>query len=630
LATLQRIIFSLMTQKFLIVCALLSVAAESTARNYRWQQRADYTMNVELDDKRHTVKGNSKIVFSNNSPDDLNRLFFHLYFNAFAPGSMMDMRTRSLPDPDDRLKVIGKLEPDQIGWSRVRKLSVNGRPCELKLHETILEVLLPTPVKAKTKVTIELEWEAQVPIQIRRSGRSNAEGIAYSMAQWYPKLCNYDEQGWHAHPYVGREFYGIWGDFEVNITLPRDYVVAATGTLTNAREIGKGYAEVDEKRTQKGDKILWRFKAENVHDFVWAADKDYIHETKQVQGGPLIRFFYQEHPEFGQHWRAFQDDVVRAFEYMSAQFGKYPWPVFSVIQGGDGGMEYPMATLITGHRSRMSLLGVTVHEAMHMWYYGALASNESLHEWMDEGMTTYASSRTMAYLRNRDPELSHENSYMGYSNLLESGNEEPLSTHADHYQTNQAYGQAAYSKGEVFMAQLAYVIGRENVAKGLLEYFDRWKFRHPNPTDLQRVMEDVSGIGLDWYFRYMINSTHHIDYSIEVVMDEPVENMITVGLERKGNFPMPIDFSVELSDGRTMHYHIPLDLMYGAKPKPDYCDNWTVLEPWPWTNKLYFLSIPAAYEDISILEIDSTGRLADKDRSNNYLQVIPQIRFLRN
>jgi hypothetical protein len=219
---------------------------------------------------------------------------------------------------------------------------------------------------------------------------------------------------------------------------------------------------------------------------------------------------------------------------------------------------------------------------------------------------------------------------MGYSNLLESGNEEPLSTHADHYQTNQAYGQAAYSKGEVFMAQLTYVIGRENVAKGLLEYFDRWKFRHPNPTDLQRVMEDVSGIGLDWYFRYMINSTHHIDYSIEVVMDEPVENMITVGLERKGNFPMPIDFSVELSDGRTMHYHIPLDLMYGAKPKPDYCDNWTVLEPWPWTNKLYFLSIPAAYEDISILEIDSTGRLADKDRSNNYLQVIPQIRFLRN
>lgn len=611
-----------------ILLIIIALPLVTFSQNYRWQQRVDYTMDVELNDQTHQIKGKQKLVYENNSPEELTQVFYHLYFNAFQPGSSMDMRTRQLPDPDGRLARIGDLDTDMQGWQKVLSLKMNGSECQLKAHGTILQVTLPRPIKAKSKVTFEMEFEAQVPIQIRRSGRSNIEGVAYSMAQWYPKMCNFDEEGWHPHPYIGREFYGIWGNYSVNITLPSEYTLGGTGILTNAGEIGKGYAQ-EPKKSIEGGKHTWRFKAENVHDFMWAADKDYLHDTKQVPGGPLLHFIYQDHPDYTPHWKAYQDDVVRAFQYMSDNFGKYPWPQFTVIQGGDGGMEYPMATLITGHRQKGSLLGVTIHEASHAWYYGALASNESLHEWMDEGMTSYMTSETMAYLDGSNPDESHDSAYRSYYAIVEDKAENPLSTHADHYATNRAYGVAAYSKGEMLIAQLGYVIGKENLKRGLKEYFETWKFRHPNPTDLRRVMEKVSGLQLDWYFRYMINTTETIDYSVGMVMENESGKQIIIGLERKGSFPMPIDLSILMNDGRTFSYHIPLDLVFGSKPAEAEDESLIVSDPWVWTNPYYYVSVPVQYEEVALIEIDSTGRLADIDRTNNYVEVVPRLRFYR-
>jgi aminopeptidase N len=283
--------------------------------------------------------------------------------------------------------------------------------------------------------------------------------------------------------------------------------------------------------------------------------------------------------------------------------------------GGDGGMEYPMSTLITGNRPLNSLVGVTVHEMIHSWYHGVLGNNESLYSWMDEGFTSYASSRIMAHLFNPDNPFPNRGSYGGYINLAKSGLEEPMSTHADHFHTNFAYGAAAYSKGAVFMAMLGYVIGEEALAKGILRYWDDWKFKHPNPNDYVRVMEKVSGLELDWYKEHMMYTLKTIDYGIAEVKNAGGETAIT--LQRIGQFPMPIDLYITYEDGKVDVYNIPLQIMRGHKPKDADGVNWIKAESWSWTHPTYELRVPKAMNTIKRIEIDPTERLADLERGNN-------------
>ena len=373
-------------------------------------------MDIEVDPALHQYTGSQTLVYTNNSPDHLEKVFYHLYFNAFQPGSMMDVRSRTISDPDSRVgDRIYHLEPEEFGYIRPTYLTMNGKPCTYHIQGTILEVNLPHPIKAGGKVTFEMNWEAQVPLQIRRSGWNNAEGVEFSMTQWYPKMCEYDYEGWHANPYIGREFYGVWGDFNVNITIDKSYVIGGTGVLQNPQEIGHGYASKKTKVKAVDGKLTWEFKAENVHDFAWAADPEYKHTTAKLDNGTVMHFIYQDREELHENWEKLPEFAIKAFHYMNENFGEYPYPQYTVIQGGDGGMEYPMCTLITGERSLPSLVGVTVHEAAHSWYHGALGFNESLHEWMDEGFTSFATSETMARLFPK-PEAGdpHGRSYSSY------------------------------------------------------------------------------------------------------------------------------------------------------------------------------------------------------------------------
>ncbi len=593
-----------------------------------WQQHVDYTIDANVNVENYQYAGSMKLVYTNNSPDDLNRVFFHLYFNAFQPGSMMDVRSNTIEDPDPRVgSRISELAPEEQGWMRVKSLTMNGKPVRFTESETILEVELDTPIKAGKKATFEMVWDAQVPLQIRRSGRTNKEGIEFSMAQWYPKLCEYDKEGWHANPYIGREFHGVWGDFNVNITLNKDYLVGATGELKNAKEIGHGYAPIANQKPVNGQ-LTWRWEAKNVHDFVWAADPDYIHTTRQVEGGPLLRFIYQPNPDFDANWEQLPELMDKAFRFMSANYGTYPYPVYSFIQGGDGGMEYPMATLITGHRSLRSLTGVAVHEAAHSWYHGVLATNEALYEWMDEGFTSFATDRTMLHLFADPTRRPNQMAYQGYISLALSGKEEALITHADHYATNYGYGMAAYSKGEVLLAQLAYILGEEVRDRALKVYFDTWKFKHPTPTDFKRVMERESGIELDWYFEYFEQSTHTIDYSIELV--EATDTGARITLERIGRMPMPVDVVVTLRDGSQHMYTIPMVIMRGHKAQPtDFKGTFDVAADWPWVEKMYTLDIDLAASQIASIEIDPAKGMADLDRSNNRVELNAAILFQR-
>lgn len=627
-SSIPNFAFFIFCMKNILTALSLLFATAMFAGETYWQQHVAYSMDIDVDVQNHQFTGKQKLVYTNNSPDELKRVFFHLYFNAFQPGSMMDVRSRTISDPDPRVgDRIAALAENEIGWLRVSTLTMNGKPVSFTEVGTILEVDLPKVIAPGSKTTFEMTFDAQVPLQIRRSGWMNKEGIELSMAQWYPKICEYDHEGWHATPYVGREFHGVWGDFDIHISIDEKYIIGGTGELKNPQEIGYGYTTRIVARKPVNGKLTWHFVAKNVHDFVWAADPDYIHQTAQVPNGPMLHFFYQSNELYDANWEELKHYAVEGFEFMSKNYGNYPYPQYSIIQGGDGGMEYPMATLITGERNLRSLVGVTIHEAAHSWYHGLLATNETLYEWMDEGFCSFATSRTLAHLFT-DPmkKNPHQSAYQSYLSLARDGEDEALITPADGYMTNKAYGVAAYSKGEVLLEQLGYVIGEEVRDAALLAYFEKWKFKHPTPTTFKRVMEDVSGIELDWYFDYFVNSKHTIDYGIKQV--EGSASNATIILERVGEMPMPVDVVVTLRNGNSLPINIPLVSMRGNKPLDVDGMQFELAPDWAWTNPYYALEIDIPISDILSIEIDPGFHMADIDRDNNRLDLSANTNFI--
>ena len=613
---------------FLFSSIVFNVSS-SFAQPDRWQQRIKYVINVNMDVVTNRFSGIEKIDYTNNSPDTLSKVYFHLYWNAFQPGSCMDIRSMELgktklaePGPrsdgldwDPRVKDrIGKLTAEEIGYQKVMSIKMNGVDQKMKEHETILEVILSKPIPPKSKVQMDVNFEAQVPLQIRRSGRDNKEGIRYSMSQWYPKMVEYDYQGWNANPYIAREFYGVWGDFDVNITIDKNYFVTAGGDLQNGNEVGFGYEAAGTKVKQANGTVnIWRWQSYNVHDFVWAADPNYKMITRTVKDGPLVRVVYKAVDSLEKRWQSLADTTTLIYPIIAKTFGAYPYKTYTFIQGGDGGMEYPMATLIVGPS-----IGTAIHEWMHTWYQMLMGTNESLYPWMDEGFTDYASTRAMAELRNAK-DFWFTGSYRGYYSLVKSGLEEPASTHSDHYNTNYAYGNAAYSKGAVFLSQLGYIVGDSIRDKILLAYYNFWRFKHPNPNDFIRVAEKVSGMELDWYKEYWINSTKTIDYSVGDINVKDGKTMITI--KRIGKMPMPVDVLLTFKDGSQEMHVIPLNLMYGEKPQENNIPR-TVHAEWKWTHPEYSFSTNRGIGEIKSIEIDPSQRLADINRTNNKL-VIP-------
>lgn len=606
--------------KIVLSGCLALVVLMVQAQDVRWQQRADYTMNVRLDVQTHRVTGTQKIIYQNNSPDTLRKVYYLLFFNAFQPGSMMDVRSRNLVDPDPRVKDrISKLGDTEIGYQHIQSLRHDGKAVAFTIDGTIMEVKLDKPILPKSKATFEMQFESQVPVQIRRSGRDNKEGIAYSMTQWYPKLAEYDFRGWHAYQYVAREFHGVWGDYDVNIMLDPKFIIAGTGKLQNADKVGYGYEKPGTAVKRPTGDLTWNFVAKNVIDFAWAADPDYVHDQVSVPNGPQLHFFYQPGEKTTENWKKLQPYAVKHFEFMNSTFGKYPYDTYSIIQGGDGGMEYPMCTLITGERSVGSLVGVTAHEAAHSWYQGVLASNEALYPWLDEGYADFAAQESMAFLFNQPIESAHNGSYDSYFSLIRRGLQEPISQHSDHYNTNTGYSVAAYSMGTVFLQQLKYIVGDDVFYKGMRRYYNTWKMRHPEPNDFIRVMEQVSDLELKWYMGYWVNTTKKIDYAVRSVVGE--SNKTLIQIERVGEFPMPLEVVVTLKDGTRKLLYIPLNEMLGKKPNTDKSLTRVDLEAWRWVEPTYVAQIDHALSEIASVEIDPSLRLADVDRKNNSLDL---------
>ncbi|MEI7588180.1 MAG: M1 family metallopeptidase [Chitinophagia bacterium] len=638
----------------LLLIAFASFVNFAAAQADRWQQRIDYKIIAALDVANNVVKGTEELVYTNNSPDTLRKVYFHMYWNAFAPNSAMDIRSRELgknflsvrrgapitaastltgqdnvQDWDRRVKDrILKLAPNEIGYQRVSQIVMNGKAQKLIEHETILEVQLTNPIAPKSSVKLSLQFEAQVPVQIRRSGRDNAEGVRFSMSQWYPKMVEYDYEGWNTNPYIAREFYGVWGNFDVTLQLDKNYMVAATGVLQNPTAVANA----------AGIKS-WNFKGNNVHDFVWVADDHFKHISKEVRKGLTLHVYYkQKTASEDSAWANALWAAEKALPFIEKNFGAYPYPQYSFIQGGDGGMEYAMATLIKGPG-----LGTVFHEWMHNWYQQILGSNESLYPWMDEGFGSFAQSEVSYWydqnmaaqspfiseaakkqlIANNEKAklllpLKQSSSYGGYLSLAKSSLEEPMSTHSDHYNTNYAYSSAAYSKGATLLGLLGYVIGDSLRDATLLNYYNIWKFKHPNPNDFFRVAEKTSGIQLQWLKEYWMNSTKTIDYGLNDIQAK--DNTAIISIQRYGKMPAPIEVLITYKDGSTELHYIPVDLMLANK-NAEKNQSRIVHPEWKWVQPTYTFETSKPITALKSIEIDPSFRMPDINRSNNKLEI---------
>ncbi len=607
-----------MIRKLVTVALACFWGTIACAQQGYWQQKVKYVMDVDMNVQSDQFTGKQKLEYWNNSPDTLKKIFYHLYWNAFRPGSMMDNRSRrqgeisinGKPDWDPRVRGrIDSLAPDEIGFQKVKSLKLNGVPQKFEELETILMVPLTKAILPGQKVVLDMEFEAQVPLQIRRSGRDNpTTKVRYSMSQWYPRICAYDKAGWHPTPYVGREFYGPFGEFEVNISIDRNYMLGGTGYLKNANQIGFGYETAGVKPVVPAtEKLTWRFTASNVHDFMWAADPEFIHKTKLIKDGITLHLLYKTAGKKAEDWENILTQAERAYPFIEKQFGAYPYKQYSFITGGDGGMEYPMATLLASP-------GAWLHEWFHSWYQGVLATNESLYPWMDEGFTSYAENIVSVWLKNGNRDTANTSDYNNYYKLARSNFEEPLATHADHFNTNMGYSIASYSKGAVFLEQLGYIVGATTRDKILLDYYNIWKFKHPTIDDFIRVAEKESDMKLDWYKEFWVNSIKTIDYAIDNVWEENGKTQIR--LRNKGLIAMPVDLVVTREDGKQELYYIPMDLMYGTKAEETAILRKT-FPVWRWTNETYVISTDLKKEDIATIEIDPSQRMADINRQNN-------------
>ncbi len=620
--------------KKILLISLFSVVsfAQNNPNPGYWQQHIDYKIDVKMDVKTFQYKGTQEIVYTNNSADTLKKVYFHLYPNAFQPNSAMDIRLQTIADPDARMikkfKVARKeviesriktLKPNEIGYLKISDFKQNGKNTITKVVGTILEVSLADVILPKAKAFFSLNFDGQVPLQVRRSGRNSDEGVALSMTQWYPKMAEYDFEGWHADPYIGREFYGVWGNFDVKITIDKSYTIGGTGYLQNKNLIGHGYQDknVVVNHSKNIKELTWHFIAPNVHDFAWAADNEYLHDIITADNDVELHFLYKNKPENIENWKKLQPKTAQLLAFFNKNVGLYPYKQYSVIQGGDGGMEYGMCTLITGNRSLGSLVGVTAHELAHSWFQFVLATNESKHEWLDEGFATFISDLAMNEImppKEKEDNI-FESSYTSYISLANSGNEQPLSTHADRYDYNKSYGIGAYSKGEVFLAQLGYIIGAENLLKTLKRYYFDYKFSHPTPNDFKRSAERVSGALLDWYLLEWTQTTNTIDYSIKKIDEVELKTQIT--LERKGRIPMPLDILVIYEDETKETFYIPNTLMRFEKENPYPEIKRTVLEGWDWAYPTYTFIIPKNKSLIKAIIIDPSGLMADVNKDDN-------------
>ena len=508
-----------------VIICLLSLT--SFAQKNYWQQETNYTINVSLNDKQHSLKGALQLEYINNSPDELEFIWFHLWPNA-SKNENSAFAKQLFRDAEGKKR--WKSMKDR-GYIDSLAFVVDGKKARTEADPQnidIIKLVLPAPLKAGGKVQISTPFFVKLASYNSRSGH---DGQSYMVCQWYPKPAVYDARGWHPMPYLDQgEFYSEFGSFNVNISLPANYIVGATGVLQNEDELqqyrnlgSKNVSEHSAKNSMSynANGKSWKtltYKADSVHDFAWFADKEFVvrYDTLLL-ADKAVDVFTFHHPNGNKHWVNSTDYVKSAVHNYSNWIGNYSYPVVQAVEGPknemSGGMEYPMITLITSPGANEEYLdAVITHEVGHNWFYGMLASNERMHAWMDEGINTYFQFRYEAekYRANSvfgsaipaevKQKSSEEFQALVYNAMNQIPMEEVIDIPAVDFKDKEQYGIVTYLKTAIWLYSVQQAVGRENLERAMKAYFNEWKFKHPYPEDLKLILERETGKDLSSYF----------------------------------------------------------------------------------------------------------------------------------
>ncbi|MBL7965027.1 MAG: M1 family metallopeptidase [Flavobacteriales bacterium] len=607
-----------------------------------WQQDVAYRIKARLDEVNDRVDASATLRYWNNSPDTLRHVFFHLYQEAFTPGSYMNERhARRVPDPPiDREKQRG---------TEILSMTIGEVELQREQDNTIVKVQLPEPLAPGSSVTFTYTFRTTWAMNTYgRMKLFNAWGYKhFDGVHWYPRISVYDRKaGWDTQQHLGNEFYGNFGTFTVDLDMPNDMVVEATGWLQNPAEVmpadlrakldlrnfaTKPYNEAPSVITpyDPGKRKVWRYHAENVHDFAFTADPTYRIGETEWRGIKCIAVAQEPHAAGWQNAAAY---CARVIEAHSLSFGMYAYPKMVVADARDG-MEYPMLTLDSGRDP--DYRGLLVHEIGHNWFYGMVANNETYRALLDEGFTQFLTSWGLEYIDGdtlvTDPPTSafedrylkprlvrEEEVYRGYMRDAVRDELPPINVHSDEFDHVSGLGGGyghVYYKTATMLYNLQYVLGDELFLAAMRDYFERWKFCHPTVEDFRECIIRFTKTDLNWFFDQWIDTDKRIDYAVKRVIDKPREPGQTIHLRRKGSLQMPIDLKVIARDGRAYDFHIP-NTWFVKQTDATVLPRWT---GWGDLRRDYYakVDIPTGILDV---RIDTTHRLADAYHPNNSLR----------
>lgn len=517
---------------FYLVLISSFVSAQST-RQANWQQDVDYNIQVSLDDENHILNGEIEITYTNNSPNTLNTIWMHLWPNAYKNNNTafakQQLKNNSTSFYFAKERKRGYI--DSLSFT-----SSNGDSLELEYdseHIDIAQLKLKNGLAPGATIVFSSPFRVKIPGSFSRMGHVRN---SYQISQWYPKPAVYDINGWNTMPYLDQgEFYSEFGSFDVSITLPSNYAVAATGELQDSSEMdwiadrilyykGNNTRLEDDVASSALLKTL-HFKQSNVHDFAWFADKEfYIWESSQMlpDSSKKIKTFVYSRSEY-------DDKVINyvneGIEHYSEKVGNYPYSHATAVIGplkSGGGMEYPMVTILAS-TDRTTV----VHEVGHNWFYGIIGTNERAHPWMDESINTYYENRHSSTKRYSSREKDYLNKYTAqerfsdglsivYANAIARNTEQAVNLHSEDY-TSSNYGGIIYGKGAYMFSLLQQHLGDSVFDAAMHHFYEQWKYKHPLPGDFQSSIQEFTGDSLNWFFTDLLTTTASYDYKISKI-----------------------------------------------------------------------------------------------------------------
>jgi Peptidase family M1 domain len=555
-----------------------------------WQQKVDYVIRASLDTVAQKLTGDERITYTNNSPDTLRYLWLQLDQNLFNSKS----RGSRLFAQNSRFGTRGAeggvtLTSIAAPAAAARRGAASPQSVRLRylVSGTLMRVDLPRPLPPKGRQVIEIGWSFPFGPNSNRMGLELIDGSnVYEVAQWYPRLAVYDDvRGWNTEQYLGQgEFYLEYGRFDVSLRVPANMLVAATGTLQNPTEVLtatqrsrlsrarasdstvviRGKAEIDDpasRPTPPSGMLTWRFMADSVRDFAWAAARHFVWDAAGTNGGKTLAMSFYP-PSAEPVWKESTQYIRLAVENYSSWY-PYPYPVAINVNGIEGGMEYPMIVFCHNRSEGPALFSVTDHEIGHTWFPMVVGNNERLYAWMDEGLNTFMNYYNWEkkypgeYNRRGNPGL--------YIPFAISGREEPIMTPADRILGNLSV--TAYTKPGLGLILLRdRIVGKERFDPAFREYIRRWAYKHPTPADFFRTIEDGVGEDLSWFWRSWFYTTEQLDQAVDSVRVADSAGVVTsrVYLRSSGAMPMPVELDLRLEDGTAQHLSLPVEIWYGG------------------------------------------------------------------